>query len=50
MDMLGHLNHSVYHEMLEEGRIALIVELMRRSGEEQAQGGYGQGEATTVIR
>jgi acyl-CoA thioester hydrolase len=40
MDMLGHLNHSVYHEMLEEGRIALIVELMRRSGEEQAQGGY----------
>lgn len=40
MDMLGHLNQSVYHEMIEEARIALIVELMRRSGEEHAQGGY----------
>jgi len=37
--MLGHLNQSVYHELLEEGRIALIAELMRRAGE-QGRGGY----------
>jgi acyl-CoA thioester hydrolase len=30
MDMLGHLNQSVYHELLEEGRIALIADLMGR--------------------
>jgi acyl-CoA thioester hydrolase len=40
MDMLGHLNQSVYHELLEEGRIALIADLMRRVGEEHASGGY----------
>ena len=40
MDMLGHLNQSVYHEMLEEGRIALIADLMRRVGEEHVNGGY----------
>jgi acyl-CoA thioester hydrolase len=38
--MLGHLNQSVYHEMLEEGRIALIVELMRRAGNEHEHGGF----------
>jgi acyl-CoA thioester hydrolase len=38
MDMLGHLNQSVYHELLEEGRIALIADVMRRVGEER--GGY----------
>ncbi|HKO27795.1 MAG TPA: thioesterase family protein [Solirubrobacteraceae bacterium] len=38
MDMLGHLNQSVYHELLEEGRIALIADLMRRVGGER--GGY----------
>jgi acyl-CoA thioester hydrolase len=27
LDMLGHLNQSVYHEFLEEGRAALFVEL-----------------------
>ena len=27
MDMLGHLNQSVYHELLEEGRAALITSL-----------------------
>ena len=32
MDMLGHLNQSVYHELLEEGRAAVIWELMRRAG------------------
>jgi acyl-CoA thioester hydrolase len=38
--MLGHLNQSVYHEMLEEGRIALIAELMRRVGSEHGHGGF----------
>jgi acyl-CoA thioester hydrolase len=27
MDMLGHLNQSVYHELLEEGRAALFASL-----------------------
>jgi acyl-CoA thioester hydrolase len=27
MDMLGHLNQSVYHELLEEGRAALFHQL-----------------------
>jgi acyl-CoA thioester hydrolase len=40
MDMLGHLNQSVYHELIEEGRIALIAELMRRVGNQHAPGGY----------
>ena len=40
MDMLGHLNQSVYHELLEEGRIALIADLMGRVGGERADGGY----------
>jgi acyl-CoA thioester hydrolase len=40
MDMLGHLNQSVYHELLEEGRAALIGELVRRVGEDHPHGGY----------
>lgn len=40
MDMLGHLNQSVYHELLEEGRAALIWELMRRAGTDHAHGAY----------
>jgi acyl-CoA thioester hydrolase len=40
MDMLGHLNQSVYHELLEEGRIALIGDLMGRVGGERIEGGY----------
>ena len=40
MDMLGHLNQSVYHELLEEGRVALIAELVRRLGEDHQHGGY----------
>lgn len=40
MDMLGHLNQSVYHELIEEARIALIAELMRRVGNRHAPGGY----------
>jgi len=38
--MLGHLNQSVYHELLEEGRIALIADLMRRAGAGDVPGGY----------
>lgn len=38
--MLGHLNQSVYHELLEEGRSALIQELVRRVGVDQAHGAY----------
>jgi acyl-CoA thioester hydrolase len=40
MDMLGHLNQSVYHELLEEGRAAVIWELMRRAGGNHAHGAY----------
>ena len=40
MDMLGHLNQAVYHELLEEGRIALIADLMRRLGGEDERGGF----------
>lgn len=38
--MLGHLNQSVYHELLEEGRAGLITELVRRVGGEHVHGGY----------
>ena len=40
MDMLGHLNQSVYHELLEEGRAALISDLIRRAGGDHVHGGY----------
>ena len=40
IDMLGHLNQSVYHEMLEEGRIALMAEIMRRVGRHHSHGGF----------
>jgi acyl-CoA thioester hydrolase len=40
MDMLGHLNQSVYHELLEEGRAALIWDLLRRVGHDRAHGAY----------
>ena len=39
MDMLGHLNQSVYHELLEEGRAGLITEILRRTGD-AVNGGY----------
>jgi acyl-CoA thioester hydrolase len=32
MDMLGHLNQSVYHELLEEGRGALMSDLATVGG------------------
>ena len=38
--MLGHLNQSVYHELLEEGRAALIWELLRQVGMNHAHGAY----------
>jgi acyl-CoA thioester hydrolase len=40
MDMLGHLNQSVYHELLEEGRAALITEVVRRVGDSNLPGGF----------
>jgi len=40
MDMLGHLNQSVYHELLEEGRAALITEIVRRVGGDHAHGSF----------
>ena len=40
IDLLGHLNQSVYHELLEEGRIGYIAELMRRVGGERSNGSF----------
>jgi acyl-CoA thioester hydrolase len=39
IDQLGHLNQAVYHELLEEGRAALMWELMRRAADD-ARGAY----------
>ena len=38
MDMLGHLNQSVYHELLEEGRAGLMSEIARRAGNSHPHG------------
>ena len=40
MDMLGHLNQSVYHELLEEGRAALITDIVSRAAVDHAHGGF----------
>lgn len=40
IDLLGHLNQSVYHELLEEGRIGLMTEIMRRAGGSETHGGF----------
>jgi len=40
MDMLGHLNQSVYHELLEEGRAALMTAVVRRAGGDHAHGAF----------
>jgi acyl-CoA thioester hydrolase len=40
MDMLGHLNQSVYHELLEEGRGALMMDLARRVSGDHSHGGF----------
>jgi acyl-CoA thioester hydrolase len=65
MDMLGHLNQSVYHELLEEGRAALMTDIIRRVGSEHAHGTFvlvhvdldyhrevrkDHGEVTIVVR
>jgi len=38
--MLGHLNQSVYHELLEEARAALITEIIRRTDGNHPPGAY----------
>jgi acyl-CoA thioester hydrolase len=40
MDMLGHLNQSVYHELLEEGRAAFMTEMIQRIGRDRAHGSF----------
>ena len=40
IDMLGHLNQSVYHELLEEARAGLLTKLVRRVGAEHAHGAF----------
>jgi acyl-CoA thioester hydrolase len=40
MDMLGHLNQSVYHELLEEGRAALMTDIIQRVGTDHAHGAF----------
>jgi acyl-CoA thioester hydrolase len=40
MDTLGHLNQSVYHELLEEGRAGLMIELLRRAGQKHGHGSF----------
>ncbi len=40
MDMLGHVNQSVYHELLEEGRAGFFTELARRVGHDHGYGGF----------
>jgi acyl-CoA thioester hydrolase len=38
IDTLGHLNQSVYHELLEEARIGLFSEIARRVGAQRTHG------------
>ena len=38
--MLGHLNQSVYHELLEEARAALVWGLLKRVGLDHTHGAY----------
>ena len=40
VDMLGHLNQSVYHELLEEGRAALMTRIVEQSGGNPAHGAF----------
>jgi acyl-CoA thioester hydrolase len=40
IDMLGHLNQSVYHELLEEARAGFFTELAQRLGDEHGYGGF----------
>ena len=38
-DMRGHLNQSVYNELLDEERAGMLTEILRRTGDE-GHGGY----------
>jgi acyl-CoA thioester hydrolase len=40
MDMLGHLNQSVYHELLEEGRAALMGDILSRVNGDHSHGTF----------
>ena len=40
IDIFGHVNQSVYHELLEEVRVVLLAELYRRGGEGASRGGF----------
>jgi acyl-CoA thioester hydrolase len=40
IDLLGHVNQSVYHELLEDGRAGLVQELRRRVELDAAHGAY----------
>ena len=40
IDLLGHVNQSVYHELLEDGRAGLVHELRRRVDLDAAHGAY----------
>ena len=40
IDMLGHLNQSVYHELLEEGRAGLLMEIGARLPDPSAGGAF----------
>ena len=40
IDIFGHVNQSVYHELLEEARAALLAELYARAGDTPHRGGF----------
>ena len=40
IDLFGHVNQSVYHELLEEVRVVLLADLFRRGGERPNRGGF----------
>jgi acyl-CoA thioester hydrolase len=40
IDLLGHLNQSVYHELLEEARAAFFTELAHRLDDEHGYAGF----------
>ena len=40
IDMLGHLNQSVYHELLEEGRAGLLMAIAERLEDKSLAGAF----------
>jgi acyl-CoA thioester hydrolase len=40
IDVFGHVNQSVYHELLEEARAGLMAELYRQGGEGPNRGAF----------